>query len=271
MDHSSIQAVEQYYDAGAAYEWDRGNRHRTEFAVTWRALDDYLPEPPIAVLDAGGGPGRYAVGLAQRGYAVTLFDLARGNLDFARAKAEEMGVSLAGYEQGNAMDMGRFADGQFDGVLLMGPLYHLLEAQDRQMAVREAWRVLKPGGLIFATFIGRYAPILDLARKAPDTLLDRWREHELILDTGKYRVSETGGGFIDAYFAHPSEVEPLLEDAGFVTLDLVACEGVVSMVQEQLNPLTGDLWDAWVELNYQLGKDPTVHGTAGHLLYVGRK
>ncbi len=145
---ASENPVERYYDAGAQGEWERQDRNRTEFAVTWRALDDYLPKPPAAVLDVGGGPGRYSVGLARRGYAVTLFDLARNNLDFAQAKAAEAGAALAGCVQGNALDMSRFADASFDAVLLMGPLYHLLELDQRRTAVREACRVLKPGGVI---------------------------------------------------------------------------------------------------------------------------
>jgi hypothetical protein len=34
-----------------------------------------------------------------------------------------------------------------------------------------------------------------------------------------------------------------MEEAGLASLDLIACEGVVSMVQEQLNPLTGGAWE----------------------------
>jgi hypothetical protein len=62
-----------------------------------------------------------------------------------------------------------------------------------------------------------------------------------------------------------------MEQGGFATLDLIACEGVVSMIDEQLNTLTGEQWQAWVDLNYRLGKDPSVHGAAEHLLYVGEK
>lgn len=267
---ASENPVERYYDAGAQHEWERQDRHRTVFAVTWRALDDYLPEPPAAILDIGGGPGRYSVGLARRGYAVTLFDLAHNNLAFAQARAAEAGVELAGRAQGNALDLSRFADAGFDAVLLMGPLYHLLELDHRRTAVREACRVLKPGGLIFASFITRYAPLCDLARSAPGLLLDRWGDYSRILETGQHQVGTTGAGFTDAYFAHPSEAKPLMEEAGFASLDLIACEGVVSMVQEQLNSLTGEVWERWVDLNYRLGKDPSVHGTAAHLLYVGR-
>jgi hypothetical protein len=80
-----------------------------------------------------------------------------------------------------------------------------------------------------------------------------------------------GDSFTDAYFTDPSEVKPFMEKNGFETIDLIACEGVISMIEEKVNELTGELWEAWVKLNYKLGKDPTVHGAAEHLLYVGRK
>ena len=135
--------VERFYDQNPEYEWERLERHRTEFAVTMRAFEDYLPKPPARILDVGGGPGRYAIALTQRGYEVTLFDLSRGCLDLAREKAEEAGAKLAGYEHGDAQDLSRFQDESFDAVLLLGPLYHLLEEGERRLAIREARRVLR--------------------------------------------------------------------------------------------------------------------------------
>ncbi len=262
--------VEQFYGQSAADEWERLEHHRMEFAVTVRALSDYLPPVPARVLDIGGGPGRYAIALARQGYAVTLFDLSAPLLDFARSKAAEMGVTLAGYEHGTATDLSRFAPGSFDAALLMGPLYHLLEQEKRQQAVREAYRIIRPGGPIFATFITRYAPIRDMARKAPQRLTERWAEHDRIITTGQYRLAP-GGGFTSAYFAHPTEVIPLMETCGFTTLDLIGCEGITSMIEDQLNEAADDVWEAWVDLNYRLGRDPYTHGGAEHLLYVGRK
>ncbi len=79
-------AVEAFYDRDAEHEWERGDRHRTEFAVTLRALAEHLPPPPARILDCGGGPGRFSIELARQGYDVTLFDLSAGNLALARAK-----------------------------------------------------------------------------------------------------------------------------------------------------------------------------------------
>jgi ubiquinone/menaquinone biosynthesis C-methylase UbiE len=265
-----MRRVERFYDENPRREWERLERHRTEFAVTMRALGEYLPPPPAAVLDVGGGPGRYAIELARRGYEVVLFDLSRGCLDFVKEKAKEAGVELAGYEHGDAVDLSRFDDESFAAVLLMGPLYHLLGEGERRRAIREAWRVLNPGGLVFAAFITRYAPIRWAAKHEPGWILDRPERLEGLLASGVLRESAEEG-FIDAYFARPGEVVPLMESEGFETLDLVACEGVVSMIEEGINGLSGELWEAWVELNWRLGRDPSVHGAAEHLLYVGRK
>jgi len=112
--------VEQYYDENVQREWERMDRHRTEFAVTLRVLHDYLPMPPARLIDIGGGPGRYAIALAQQGYAVTLVDLSQRCLGFAQDKAREAGVELAGCVRGNAVNLTRFSDTEFDAALLMG-------------------------------------------------------------------------------------------------------------------------------------------------------
>jgi S-adenosylmethionine-dependent methyltransferase len=262
--------IEHYYDEDAHIEWQRLERHRTEFAVTMCILADYLPSAPQAVLDVGGGPGRYTLALSSLGYQVTLLDLSQGNLTLARQKAQESKISIAQYVHGNALNLSSFPPKSFDAVLLFGPLYHLLTEPERQQAIREAWRVLCPGGLIFAAFITRYAAFRDLAKNSPSTLLEKQAEWEAFLNTGVYRAGQ-GVGFTDAYFAHPAEIEPLMEGAGFETIDLLGCEGVVAANEEQINRLTDEAWQAWVDVNYRLSKETSLRGAADHLLYVGRK
>lgn len=266
-----MNEIESFYNENAQYEWERLEHHRTEFAVTLRALKDYLPPAPAKILDIGGGPGRYTIALAQLGYEVTLFDLSRGCLELAKQKAQEAGVKVAGFEHGDARDLSRFSNESFDAVLLMGPLYHLLTEEERRAALREARRVLRPRGLLFATFITRYGVIRWAAKEEADWIIKHPERLKTLLNSGALLKHPDDPGFTSAYFAHPNEIKPLIESEGFETLDLIACEGVISMIEEKINKLTGEAFDAWVELNYKLGKDPSVHGAAEHLLYVGRK
>ena len=265
-----MSKVQNFYDKNVQGEWERlGTRHRTEFAVTLRALKEFLPPAPTKVIDIGGGPGRYALTLAEQGYEVTLIDLSAGNLAFARRKAVEGGIHLADIHQANAMNLSAFPTEKFDAVLMMGPLYHLLKYEERVLALQEARRLLKPGGLIFAAFISRFAAFRDAASKGASWVLDRPDTTERILTTG-VDVNEAEG-FTDAYFAHPDEVILLGESAGFETLLRMGCEGAVAGHEAYVNSLEGESFEYWADLNYRISKDPAAIGAADHILYIGRK
>lgn len=260
--------VERYYDSDAEKEWVRLDRDRVEFAVTLRAFDEYLPSAPARVLDIGGGPGRYAIELTRRGYDVTLADISEVELALAEAKAADMGLRIGAVTKADARDLGAFADGSFDAVLLMGPLYHLLEEADRQTAVNEAVRVARPGGIVMATNITRYAAIRFWAKHDPMQVVEHREVYEGQIATGKTPNAE---GFTDVYLMRPAELAALFAETSVEHIVTVACEGVVSMIRGKINDLDGAAWEYWVDLNYRLGKDPDTHGLAEHLLFVGRK
>ena len=264
-----MNTVKSYYNSNAQLEWERAERHPTEFAVTRRAMAEYLPPPPARVLDCGGGPGRYAIHLARLGYPVTLFDLSAANLDLARAKAREAGVTLDGYIHGSALDLSQFADGSFDVVLLLGPLYHLVQPEERCQAVREARRVLRPGGCLLAGFITLFAPFRDAIAKG------YLREHAggpegtlKLLETQVHRVAYTGD-FTDAWFSHPDEVRPLMESAGLREIALLGVEGLVAGHEQHIRELDEADFEFWADLNYRFSREPSLLGAADHLLYVG--
>jgi len=265
------EAIQHYYDQLAVEEWQRLDAHRTELALTLRALAEHLPPPAARVLDCGGGPGRYAIELARQGHRVTLFDLSPQCLELARAKAAEAGVTLAALDQGNATDLSRYGAASFDAVLLMGPLYHLLHEDERGRALREARRVLRPGGWLFAAFNTRYAAIRYSAVHDVMWVPQEPERVKMLLDTGVLPGRRSGPLEFAAYYAHPGEVRPLLEGQGFAVISLLGVEGLISMIEEQVNELSDDAWQAWVDLNYGVAADPAILGCVGHLLAVARK
>ena len=263
-------AVEAHYDLFAQREWERLERHRMEFAVTCLVLDEFLPPPPGRILDVGGGPGRYTIHLTRKHYQVTLVDLSQASLDLALEKATNEGMYLSPPLQADATALPAGFDGLFDAVLLMGPLYHLMAVEDRQAALREAYRVLRPGGLLFAAFITRFAPLRDIATHSPQWVLEHPNRYHRLLHDGQNPAGEDST-FPDAYFAHPDEIAPLIAAAGFHLEALQGCEGLLAGHEEAVNGSEGELWAAWVELNYVVGRDPSLRGAADHLLAVATK
>ena len=262
-----MSRVQAYYDQNADAEWTRADRHRTEFSVALRVVRRHLAPPPATVLDIGSGPGRYSIVLAHQGYRVTLCDLSPVCLALAQKKARAAGVSLDDVICANAVDLSVIRSARFDGVLLMGPLYHLLTEQARLSAIKEARRVLKPHGVLFATFITRFAIFRDAAIKDPESVIKDVAETEQLLATG---VNSRDGVFTDAYFAHPDEIIPIMEGAGLHTLGLYALEGVVAGHEQRVSELSGLAWEYWVDLNYRMSQEPSLRGAADHLMYVGR-
>ncbi|MFQ3661418.1 MAG: class I SAM-dependent methyltransferase [Chloroflexaceae bacterium] len=263
-----MSRVAAFYDAYGEREWTRLERHRTEFAVTLRALAEVLPPAPARVLDLGGGPGRYSVALALQGYAVTLVDVSAVQLARARAHAERSGVRLEAIVQANVLSLPETIGDSFDAVLLFGPLYHLPDASEREQAVTAAYCRLRPGGLLAAAFVSRFAPFRDSACKDPLWILQDPAYTEQVLQTG---IHVRGEDFVQVYFAHPTEVVPFMEAAGLTTQALIGVEGIVAGHEEQVNALSGEAWEAWVTLNERLGRDPALIGAADHLLYLGHK
>ena len=263
--------VQSFYDEQALTEWERFIRHRTEFAMTKRALAEYLPPPPARILDCGGGPGRYAIHLAQLGYQVTLLDLSANNLALAHEKAQDAGVHLAEYVHGNALDLSRFAGGTFDAVLLLGPLYHLTNEEDRRQAVHEARRVLKPGGPLFAAFITLYAPLRDaIAKGYMKQVKDKPETLSFLMGTHTTsKAHSPNEGFTEAWFTPPAEVRPFMESCGLRTLRVMGVEGLAAGHEKHLNAADDETFAFWTDLIYPLAEDPHVLGASDHLLYVG--
>jgi SAM-dependent methyltransferase len=138
---AALQALRERLAGSTEKEWQRLASTpiaRIDYLITSHCLDRHLPSEGL-ILDAGCGPGRYAVDLVKGGYRVVLFDLMHDYLRFARAKVVETGV-----EKGTAApvegDLGAlpYAAGVFDAVLCLGaPLSYLLEAGARSRAVKE--------------------------------------------------------------------------------------------------------------------------------------
>ena len=128
-----------------------------EFERTKEILLEKLPEPPAVIYDIGGAYGEYSWWLAGLGYEVHLFDLSETNILMSEELAgEHTGVSLKAAEVCDARAIPRL-DKSADAILLMGPLYSITEYEERILAIKESWRLLKEDGLLFSAALTPYS------------------------------------------------------------------------------------------------------------------
>jgi SAM-dependent methyltransferase len=221
-------AIEDHY--GTGYERTRlfpGGQPRLEFVQSLDLLERLLPPAPADVLDVGGGPGTYATPLARRGYHVQLVDPVPLHVEQARQAAA--GDPAASYAAGlgDARELPAAGQSQ-DAVLLFGPLYHLTGPADRQRALAEAWRVLRPGGRLLAVAISRFASLLDGLYRG---WLDDPAFRPIVLQDladGQHRNPDPAGRpefFTTAFFHTPDGLAAEVGQAGFTGLAVYGIEG----------------------------------------------
>jgi SAM-dependent methyltransferase len=234
---------------------------------TQELLLRFLPEPPARIYDVGGGPGVYASWLAGAGYDVHLVDPVRRHADEAREAARERQFSVA---VGDARTL-PFPDESAEALLLLGPLYHLPEAADRRRALSEAHRVLRPGGVVAAAGISRYASAID----GLDSGFDADPAFRAIvaedLATGRHHnPTDEIAYFTSAFFHRPGELANEVSAAGFSAVRVYAVEGVgwaPTDLQDRLDDL--ERRRLLLDLLRSLETEQELMGASPHLLAIG--
>ena len=270
-DNTEWREIAASYDAGAAGEWERLGRdayHRLEFDTVCRYISSHFPAAG-RVLDVGGGPGRYALELAKRGFDVSLVDLSQGCLDLASEKLNEEPLHVRERVRelrvGDVRDLSWCAADSFDAVLCLDPLSYLAKREERQQAVQELARVGKAGATVFLGCPG-YLAVLRLVFEHQPEALTR-PEFDTLLKDG----NDTSRG-LWRHFFRAAEIRELAESCGLTTLTMAGCEGLFTGLQTAANRWAKDevAWSRWCSILARTAADPTVVDGSAHILYVGR-
>jgi len=269
-----LMKVRKYYAEEGMREWRRLVKdpyHRLEYDTTMHFLERYLPSKGL-ILDAGGGPGRYTIELARRGYRMVLLDLTPELLKIAKRRIRRAGIQamVEGIVEGTITNLSIFNDECFDAVLCLGGvLSHLVRKSDRVKAIAELSRVVKRGAPLFISVIGRLAVLMRGLADFPDLICED--VFIKIRDSGDYYGKR---GFAPCHFYLPEELIKELKDQGLELLKIVGLEGIASTRRREINRLYRKIpkaYKIWWKTHLKTCTHPGAIAISEHILAVCTK
>lgn len=214
------------------------------------------------ILEIGAGTGRYSIALAKEGYDVTAVELVEHNLDILRANSADL-ENLQSY-QGDALNLSRFIDGEFDITLVFGPLYHLYDKEDVNKAINEAIRVTKENGIVLVAFLSVYAVLFD--NYLNGSLVEGIKENF----TNEYSVRHFEEQLFTGYDIE--EFERLFADEKVEHLATVAVDSILELAEGRKDfAMSDDEFRAFAKYHLATCEKRELLGCSSHLLYICRK
>lgn len=264
-----MNEIEAYYNKFNEEKRLDSRHGQVEYQVTMKYIHEMIQEKYlqnaktpelIKILDIGAGTGRYAVALSEEGYDVTAVELVKYNLGILKKKGSRVRAM-----QGNAMNLKKLEDNQFDVTLLFGPMYHLFGKQDKKKALSEAKRVTKPGGVILVAYVMNEYGVLTYAFKERHIL--ECIKEERLTDTFQ-TISEKK----DLYdYMRLEDIEALNRETGLTRIKILSPDGPANYMRPFLNQLTQEEFDFFLRYQMATCERPDLLGAGAHTVDILEK
>jgi len=244
-----------------------------EYERTIELIARYLGREQLIVIDAGGGSGAYALWLAEQGHLVHFVDLVPRHVGMVTTKARDRSLTLGSAGLADARSL-PFGDEFADLVLLMGPLYHLTDLNDRLQALRECLRVVKKRGRVLCTAISRFASMLAGFRfnRFDDPEFESMVDRDLL--DGQHRNPIRGSKHLGTAFFHTAnELRQEIGSSGFACEKILGIEspvGVLTQLEDWVRE-KGRMYELAMKYARRVEEEEDLIGASFHLLGIGRR
>lgn len=236
-----------------------------EFLTTMHYIEKYI-RPGDRVLEIGAGTGRYSHALARRGHAVDAVELVEHNIRVFRQNSQP-GEAIT-ITQGNALDLSAFPDDGYPITLLLGPLYHLYTAEDKQQALREAIRVTKPGGVVFAAYVISDGCLLDEGFKRGNIDVAAYIGQGL-LDPRTFASSSQPKDLFE--LVRKEDVDALMAAFPVSRLHYVAADGCALFMREAVDAMDDKTFSLYLQYHLATCERADLLGVTSHAIDIFRK
>ncbi len=264
-----MEKVRAYYNRHYREEDKRLQYHVFELPMTMYFIRLYLP-PGAVLFDTACGTGQYARVLSDEGYVLGLNDVSDVNIQHVKEKFAGQ-ENILFIDRSDIMQSKRWEERKWDAILVLGPMYHLLRRDYRISLLQKAATKLKPGGLIFTSFMTRTAALVYGIKNKPEGILHPEGASRLWESGSDSSFVEATEYFEHAYFSNPAEIEPMLREAGLESLHLAGAEGVFGERFELFHDLSEKLQEAWLDFILHHAEEKEMIYNSKHLLSISRK
>ena len=236
-----------------------------EFLTTMRYIEKYI-KPGDNVIEIGAGTGRYSHALARQGYTVNAVELIEHNIEvFRKNTLPSENVTIT---QGNALDLSAFQDNKYDITLLLGPLYHLYSIEDKRQALREAIRVTKPGGIVFAAYVISDGCLLDDGFNRGNINVAKYIEKGLINGNTFATKSKPEDLF---ELVRKEDIDELMSVFPTTRLHYVATDGCALFMREAIDRMDDDTFELYLRYHFTTCERSDLAGVTSHSIDIFRK
>ncbi len=242
------------------------SRHGSvEFLTTMHYIKKYLTVGS-RILEIGAGTGRYSHALARSGFTVDAVELVPRNIQIFQQKTlPDENISV---RQGNALDLSDFGDNRYDITLLLGPLYHLYSDTTKQQAIREAIRVTKKGGILFAAYVISDGCLLDEGFCRGTIDVEEYLK-EGLLDPQNFAARSQPKDLFE--LVRKEDVDRLIQPFPLTRLHYVAADGCSLLIRESLDRMDDNTFALYLRYHLITCERPDMLGYTSHALDILKK
>lgn len=250
------------YDEDSRLKLKHGS---VEFFTTMRYIEKYLKSNG-KIIEIGAGTGRYSHALARKGYAVDAVELVEHNIKvFKKNTLPNENITIC---QGNALDLSAFSDNQYDVTLLLGPLYHLYNKEDKQQALREAIRVTKPGGVIFAAYVISDGCLIDEGFNRGNINVKEYIADGLIDGETFVTKSQPKDLF---ELVRKEDIDELMSVFPVKRLHYVASDGLSLFMREAIDSMDDEMFQLYLQYHFSTCERKDFLGLSSHAVDIFQK
>lgn len=220
------------------------------------------------IADIGCATGAYCLELASKVNNIIAVDLIPRHIEQLEKTIKDNGISNIASFVGSACNLDMIPDSSVDIAVFFGPLYHIQKNSDRKIAIGEAYRVLKPGGLFFASYINKKQTVFYFTKYGKE------------FDDGQLKAFENNEyhklvGFDDflsiSYCTNPDDIEKEIKQNGFAIEKHVSLDSIAYFLSEELERLSESGWSAFVNYHFRTCENEKSLEMSSHGLVIGKK